>query len=44
MGTWSDTVEESGVSKEQMKGEREEFAKARSRTNGLEIESKGKQV
>ena len=43
-GTWSEPVEGSGVSHEATRGERAVFAKARSKTEGCEILSKGNQV
>ena len=43
-GTWSDPVEGRGVSHDETKGERAVLANARSRTEGLEVASKGKRV
>ena len=43
-GTLSEPVEGRGVSHQEMRGERALFAKARSRTEGLEILSNGKRV
>ena len=43
-GTWSEPVEGNGVSHEETRAERAEFAKARSRTEGLEMVSNGKRV
>jgi len=41
-GTWSEPVEGRGVSHMETRGERAVFAKARSKTEGLEMVSKGK--
>jgi len=43
-GTWSEPVEGRGVSHEATRGERAVFAKARSKTEGREIVSKGNRV
>jgi len=43
-GTWSEPVEGRGVSHEEMKEERVVFAKARSKTEGREMVSKGNRV
>jgi len=43
-GTWSEPVEGRGVSHDETRGERAVFAKARSRTEGLEVASNGKWV
>ena len=43
-GTWSETVEGRGVSHDETKGERAEFVKARSKTEGREMVSKGNRV
>ena len=43
-GTWSEPVEGRGVSHDETRGERAVFAKARSRTEGLEVVSNGKRV
>jgi len=43
-GTWSKPVEGRGVSHEETRGERVVFAKARSKTEGREMVSKGKRV
>jgi len=43
-GTWSEPVEGRGVSHEGTRGERVVLAKARSRTEGLEMVSNGKRV
>jgi len=43
-GMWSEPVEGCGVSHKEIKGERGVFAKARSKTEGLEIVSNGKRV
>jgi len=43
-GTWSEPVEGRGVSHEERKEERAVFAKARSKTEGREIVSKGNRV
>jgi len=43
-GTWSEAVEGTGVSHDETKGERAVFAKARSKTEGREVVSKGKRV
>ena len=42
--TWSEPVEGRGVSHEETKEERAVFAKARSKTEGHEMVSKGKRV
>jgi len=42
--TWSEPVERRGVSHEETRGERAVFAKARSKTEGLEMVSNGKRV
>jgi len=44
IGTWSDPIHRRGVSQEDTKGVRGEFAKARSSTQFLVIASKGKRV
>jgi len=41
-GTWSELVEGRGVAHEETRGEREGFAKVRSRTEGLEMVLHGK--
>ena len=43
-GTWSEPVEGRGVSHDETMGERVIFAKARSKTEGREVVSKGKRV
>jgi len=43
-GTWSEPVEERGVSHEEPRGERAVFAKARSKTEGREMVSNGNSV
>jgi len=43
-GMWSEPVEGRGVSHEETRGERAVLAKARSRTEGLEMVSNGKRV
>ena len=43
-GTWSEPVEGRGVSQEETKQERAVFAKARSKTEGREMVSKGNRV
>jgi len=43
-GTWSELVEGRGVSHEETRGERVVFAKARSKTEGRELVSKGNRV
>jgi len=43
-GTWSEPVERRGVSNEETREERAVFVKARSKTEGREVVSKGNQV
>ena len=43
-GTWSEPVEGRGVSQEETKEERAVFAKAKSKTEGREVVSKGNRV
>jgi len=43
-GMWSEPVEGRGVSHQETRGERAVFAKARSKTEGREMVSKGNQV
>ena len=43
-GTWAEPVEGRGVSDEETRGEREVFAKARSKTEGREMVSNGNRV
>ena len=43
-GTWSEPVEGRGVSHDEMKGETAVFVKARSKTEGREMESNGNRV
>jgi len=43
-GTWSEPVEGRGVSQDETRAERAVFAKARSKTEGREVVSKGNRV